>query len=251
VRRHHGAAAYATRVRASAARRFWDSRAEEDAFFFVDDRLEYGSPDLERFWAEGEKDLETLLESVGAQLAPSDDAVDIGCGVGRLSRAMAERVRSVRAIDVSPRMLERARKHNADLDNVTWLLGDGTSLAGIESRSADAVVSHVVFQHIPDPEVTLGYVREIGRVLRPGGWGAFQISNDLGRHGPVGLVEKLRTRARELARRGPRGMASPYWRGSGVELGALRDAAGVASMDVERVVGEGTKWCIVRVRRRP
>ena len=33
---------------------FWDARAREDAFFFVDDRLDYGSPDEERFWTGGE-----------------------------------------------------------------------------------------------------------------------------------------------------------------------------------------------------
>jgi SAM-dependent methyltransferase len=238
-------------VKASDARRFWDSRAEEDAFYFVDDRLEYGSPDLDRFWAEGEKDLDTLLEAVGAELKPSDDVVDIGCGVGRLSRAISKRARTVRSVDVSPKMLEQAKKYNADIDNVEWVLGDGTSLAGIDSGSADAAVSHVVFQHIPDPEVTLGYVRELGRVLRPGGWAAFQISNDLGRHDDLGAVEKLRTRARELLKRGPRGFASPYWRGSAVEIPALRSAADEASMDVEQVHGEGTKWCIVLVRRRP
>ena len=237
-------------MKASDARRYWDSRAEEDAFFFVDDRLEYGSPDLDRFWAEGEKDLDTLLAAVGVELKPSDDVVDVGCGVGRLSRAAAKRARSVRSIDVSPRMLEAARKHNADVDGIEWLLGDGTSLAGIDSGSADAVVSHVVFQHIPDPEVTLGYVREIGRVLRPGGWGVFQISNDPRLHGELGLLERARTRARELLKRGPRGLASPYWRGSHIEIPALRSAADDGSMDVERIVGESTKWCIVLVRRR-
>ena len=238
-------------MKASDARRYWDSRAEDDAFFYVDDRLEYGSPDMERFWEDCETDLEYLLSTVGAALQPSDDVVDIGCGVGRLSRAIAKRARSVQAIDVSPQMLERAKAHNGDLDNVTWLLGDGTSLAGIDDASADAVVSHVVFQHIPDPQVTLGYVREIGRVLRPGGWAVFQVSNDPGLHGELGVVERARSRARELLKRAPRGLASPYWRGSYVEIPGLRAAAHDASMDVERIVGEGTKWCVVLLRRRP
>ena len=32
---------------------FWDERAREDAFYFVDSRLDYGDPDVERFWAGG------------------------------------------------------------------------------------------------------------------------------------------------------------------------------------------------------
>ena len=34
--------------------RFWDARAREDAFYFVDNTLNYRAPDLERFWAGGE-----------------------------------------------------------------------------------------------------------------------------------------------------------------------------------------------------
>src|SRR3712207_34994 len=125
----------------SAARRFWDQRAEADAFFAVDDRLDTRSPDLDRFWAGGREALDRLLGAVGASFRPTDEVVEIGCGVGRLTRVIAERVSSVRAVDVSERMLRLAREHNPDLDGVEWMLGDGKTLEGVESRSADAVVS--------------------------------------------------------------------------------------------------------------
>jgi SAM-dependent methyltransferase len=233
----------------SAARRFWDRRAEEDAFFAVDSRLEFGSPDLERFWAGGREDLDLLLSTVGAELRPGDEVVEIGCGVGRLTRVLAERVASVRALDVSERMLELAREHNPGLANVEWMLGDGTSLAGVDSSSADAVVSHVVFQHIPDPAVTLGYVREIGRVLRPGGWAAFQVSNDPSVHRPRGAAARARVAAARLLRRGGPWHENAHWRGSHVELSELRSAAAGGSMRIERVDGEGTQYCIVLARR--
>jgi SAM-dependent methyltransferase len=132
---------------------------------------------------------------------------------------------------------------------VEWILGDGETLEGVESRSADAVVSHVVFQHIPDPQITLGYVREIGRVLRPGGWAAFQVSNDPAVHRPRGVPSRLRAVvSRILGRRGP-WHENPHWLGSYVELPALREAAADASMTVERVRGEGTQYCLVLTRR--
>jgi SAM-dependent methyltransferase len=227
------------------ARDFWDRRAEEDAFFAVDSRLEFGNPDLERFWAEGVADFDRLLDSVGATLQPDDEVVEIGCGVGRLTRVIADRAASVRALDVSERMLELAREHNPELSNAEWILGDGSSLAGIDSQSADAVISHVVFQHIPDPETTLGYVREIGRVLRPSGWAAFQISNDPDVHRPRGLKPRLQ----RLLGRGP-WHENPHWRGSYLEVAQVRAAAADGSMDVERVAGEGTQYCIVLTRRR-
>jgi SAM-dependent methyltransferase len=230
---------------------FWDQRAEEDAFFFVDNRLDYGNPDLPRFWAEGRRDLDLLLDALGARVEPTDAVLEIGCGVGRLTRGLAARAASVQALDVSARMLELARRHNPELDNVQWILGDGTSLAPVESSSIDACVSHVVFQHIPDPAITLGYVIEIGRVLRPGGWAAFQISNDPRVHRRRPLRARMKLELLALTGRAPRGQEDQRWRGSMVELDDLRSAAAEGSMQVERVIGESTQLCCVLTRRLP
>jgi SAM-dependent methyltransferase len=232
------------------AREFWDARAEEDAFYFVDNRLEYGSPDVEQFWAEGERDLEVLLGAVGAVVPAGADVVEIGCGVGRLTRVLAAAAGSVQALDVSPRMVEMAQTLNPALEDVSWLVGDGASLAGVESSSADVVVSHVVFQHIAEPAVTLGYVREIGRVLRPGGFAVFQFSNDPAVHRRPRGARGLAARARSAVRRGPRGQEHPDWRGSAVSVEDLRAAAGDGGMEVERLVGEGTQYCVALTRRR-
>jgi SAM-dependent methyltransferase len=227
---------------------FWDARAREDAFFFVDNRLDYGRPDLERFWSGGAADLDRLLGGLGAAIGATDDVVEIGCGVGRLTRVLSERAASVRALDVSPNMLDLAREHNPALDNVAWLLGDGMTLHGIESASAEAVVSHVVFQHIPDPRITLGYVREIGRVLRPGGWAAFQISNDPRVHGPHRRRARIAAALKALSNRRPQGQRDPRWLGSMVDLHDLKAAAADGAMTTERVVGEGTQLCCVLTR---
>jgi SAM-dependent methyltransferase len=231
-------------------REFWDERADENPLFFVDNTLDYRHPDEEAFWAQGRDWLDRLLGEVGAELRPEDDVVEIGCGVGRLTRAIAHRARFVRALDVSPRMLELARRH-AGLDNVEWLLGDGESLAGIADASADACISHVVFQHIPDPAVTLGYVREMGRVLRPGGWAAFQVSNDHGLHRKRRGREGMRIFLRAVTRRGPSGQADPHWLGSAVDLDELSRAAADGGLEVARVSGAGTQFCFVLLERPP
>lgn len=229
-------------------RRFWDRRAREDAFYFVDNRLPYRRADPERFWAGGEADLDTLLEAVDVAIRRSDVVVEIGCGVGRITRPLAARAGEVIAVDVSERMLELARRENSQLHNVRWLLGDGSTLAGIADGSADAFVSHVVFQHIPDPRITLRYVREMGRVLRSGGWSAFQFSNDPSMHWPPSLPVRLRAGARSVLGRGPRGQAAPAWRGSAVELDELEEAASEGGMRLERVVGAGSQFCVVLAR---
>jgi SAM-dependent methyltransferase len=230
---------------------FWDARAEEDAFYFVDNDLRYGDPDVEWFWARGVEIVDKVLEATGTTIEPGDEIVEIGCGVGRLTRPLAERGASVRALDVSAAMLERARELNPGLENVDWIHGDGETLTSVADASADACFSWVVFQHIPDPEVTLGYVREMGRVLRPGGWSVFQISDSPGVHEPRSATTRLKDTVRSLAGRGPGGQHHPAWLGSAIDLGRLREVAAEAGMDTERIVGEGTQHCLVMLRRRP
>jgi SAM-dependent methyltransferase len=226
-------------------RRFWDERAREQPWFYVDNRIAYDAPDLERFWDEGSVDLDTLLGMAGVTIAPGDVLVDIGCGVGRLTRVMAARAGHVYALDISEGMLELARRYNPHLDNVTWLRGDGVTLAGVPDAAADACVSHVVFQHIPDPAITFGYVREMGRVLRPGGWAAFQVSTDAAVHRAPGLGIRLRG----FLRRGPRGQSNPAWLGSAVRIEEVRAAAAAGGLRLERVGNEGTQFSVVRLRR--
>jgi SAM-dependent methyltransferase len=237
-------------MEAGHMRRFWDERAREDAFFFVDNTGRYGSPDTERFWSSGETALEAFSQRLGVTVAPDEVVLDIGCGLGRLTRALAGRSGAVVALDVSADMLAQARELNAHLSNVTWLQGDGLSLAPVESGSVDAIVSFVVFQHIPDPAITLGYVREMGRVLRPGGWSAFQVSNDPGVHVASPARAGLRARIARLAGRAPRGQSDPAWLGSAVDIDELTAVAASAGMDVEAVEGAGQQFCLVVLRRR-
>jgi SAM-dependent methyltransferase len=231
----------------TSMREFWDERAREDAFYFVDNRIKYKDPAEEaRFWEMGRTDLDLLLGAVDVSLQPDWAVVEIGCGVGRLTRVIAERAASVKALDVSSEMLAIARNENSELSNVEWIHGDGVSLGGVGDGVADAVVSHVVFQHIPDPQITLGYIREVGRVLKPGGVAALHVSNDKAVHQQrASLGERLRA----LVGRAPKGQAHEAWTGSAVELDDVQAAAADGGMTVEKVVGEGTQYMVVRLRR--
>lgn len=228
------------------AERYWDSRARENALYFVNNELDYRAPDADSFWRSGVEAVDRLLASVGLEVDRTDRLLDIGCGVGRLTRALAARAAHVTGIDISHRMLEQARELNRHLTNVEWIHGDGHSLSGVPDASLDGCVSHVVFQHLPRPELTLGYVREIGRVLRTGGWAAFQVSTDPRVHeNRAGIRERVRG----VLRVGPRGLADPAWRGSPVDLGALRAVTSESGLRVESLVGGGTQFTAVGLRR--
>ncbi len=225
---------------------FWNARARENANYFVDNRLDYNAGDEAQLWREGEADLMRMLGSVGARLEPQDTVLDVGCGVGRLTRALAGRAEHVHGIDVSAEMLTRASANLAGVANVTLHQGDGTGLGPIADASVDAVISLVVFQHIPDPVVTLGYVREIGRVLSPGGWAAFQVSNDPSVHAAGSPTP---SRLKVLLGRAPKGQSDPAWRGSAVSLEALHAAVADGGMRVAALAGEGTQFCVARTVR--
>jgi ubiquinone/menaquinone biosynthesis C-methylase UbiE len=225
---------------------FWDKRAREDAMFFVDDREPYGNADEERFWEQGERDLDHVLGKLGARIEEGDAVVDLGCGVGRLTRVIAQRADEVYALDVSKEMLAQARQHNAHLDNVEWVQGDGTTLQPIPDQAADAVISHVVFQHIPDPKITYGYVAEIGRVLRPGGWAAFQVSDDPAIHQ---ATQSLGEKAKAAVGRAPKGQDEPEWLGSAIDMDELEATANKAHLKFKHVEGEGTQFCLILARR--
>ncbi len=226
-------------------RSFWNARAREDAFYFVDTRQRYKAPDADHFW-DAAPLLDYMLDGLGVDIAPGDTVLEVGCGLGRMTRVLAGKASEVVAVDVSDEMLTRARALNRELENVRWVLGDGASLDGVPDESIDGCVSVVVFQHIPEPGITLGYVREIGRVLRPHGWAALQVSNDPSVHRPEG---GWRARVKAIAGRRPRGLHHPAWVGSAVDLDELAAVAAEASMGVERVWGEGSVYCQVLLRK--
>jgi SAM-dependent methyltransferase len=234
-------------VREQEMRRFWNERAREDAFYFVDTRQRYRRPNSERFWAADEL-VDYVFSQLEIEVGGGDTLLEIGCGIGRITRCLAGRVHEVIALDVSDEMLRRARELNPQLDNVRWIQGDGVSLAEIEPDSIDACMSLVVLQHVPDAEITLGYVRELGRVLRRGGWAALQVSNDPSIHRPR---DRLPQRALALVGLGPRGQRHPAWLGSYVEISAIESAAAESGTVVERVWGAGTQYCLVLLRRPP
>lgn len=94
--------------------------------------------------------------------------VEVGCGPGRMTSLLAERFDRVVAVDVSPGMLAHART-SVPAANVDFRLVSGTALDSVEGGIADVLLCYLVLQHLPARRVVLGYLREFGRVLAPGG----------------------------------------------------------------------------------
>lgn len=95
-----------------------------------------------------------------------DRCVEIGCGVGRLTTQLATAFPQLTAIDVSSDMIQRARA--AAPTGVTFHQVDGPVIP-VASDEVDAVFSVHVMQHLENSDVLVAYIREMARVLRPGG----------------------------------------------------------------------------------
>ena len=190
-------------------RRTWDALAGGDTAVYV------GDP------ATGASELAGLLGRLDAH-PRGGTCVEVGCGPGRMTGALAERFDRVLALDVSPAMLEQARAH-VTAANVTFLAVPGDRLEGVEDRTADAVVCYLVLQHLPSGEVVRAYLREFARVLAPQGEAYIHVPVLQGAAGR--LRRALRTPLLRLARRPEHGAAFRGFRLTRRELDrALADA---------------------------
>jgi ubiquinone/menaquinone biosynthesis C-methylase UbiE len=102
-----------------------------------------------------------------ARPGPADRLLDVACGPGLVVCAFAPQVQAATGIDVTPAMLERARKLAADngLANVAWRQGDVYALP-YEDASFTIVTTRFSCHHFLDPAAVL---REMVRVCTPGG----------------------------------------------------------------------------------
>lgn len=100
-------------------------------------------------------------------LRPGMKVLDLGCGPGHFTRALAERYGEIIFVgmDLSERMLTLARKSCGGLPNLSFTRGDALDLP-LEDGSFDSVLSMASIKHWPDQARGL---REIRRILKPGG----------------------------------------------------------------------------------
>jgi 2-polyprenyl-3-methyl-5-hydroxy-6-metoxy-1,4-benzoquinol methylase len=131
-----------------------------------------GSWDDEEFFATGRLEVDATLKDVGDLLVAHNAALDFGCGLGRLSQAMAPHFASVTGVDVARSMVEGAQARNAFPDRVSYVVNTAATLP-FDDASFDFVYSNLVLQHVPPPGAE-GYISELVRVLRPGGVLVFQ-----------------------------------------------------------------------------
>lgn len=178
-----------TRELARKMRRDWDRRARENARHYVVTGQQQWSD--EEFYRSGEVALrEDILNDLGNICRGKDPkqmtVLEIGCGAGRVTRALAGVFGQVYAVDVSAEMVRQARRAVSGLPNVKIFRNNGLDLSVLRrpwwrrgtrgGRPAiDFAFSCMVFQHIASREIIENYVREVHSLLVPGGLFKFQV----------------------------------------------------------------------------
>jgi SAM-dependent methyltransferase len=128
-----------------------------------------------------------LLEQAALLTGSKGRVLDIGAGRGELLREARSQGWSSIGIETSPSFADQAARHSG-----VEVRRESIEHCGFAAGSFDAVILSAVLEHVYDPN---GLIREIARVLRPGGALFIQVPNEQGLYFRLGnLYQKLRGR---------------------------------------------------------
>ena len=152
------------------ARRAWDRHARTRS---LEATSSHDATDADTYWRSGERDWGLVLDVANqAGLAARGSVIEIGCGLGRLTRLAAGDFSRVIGLDVSPEMLRQARIQ-ANAANISYELVGSDGRIPSAAESVDLVYAWTVFRHM-SKEMFGRYLDEARRVLKPGGCLAFE-----------------------------------------------------------------------------
>ena len=173
----------------SQMRRDWERRAQENSRHYVATGQKQWTD--EEFFRSGEmtvaEEILNDLPNICQGKEPKQMRVlEIGCGAGRVTRALAGLFGEVYAVDISREMVRQARQAVAAFPGVRVFQNNGKDLRALDDHwwnrfgigrqvEVDFAFSVIVFQHIPSRRIIENYVREVHRLLRPGGLFKFQV----------------------------------------------------------------------------
>ena len=192
----------------------WERLAEVDPLWAV-----LTAPDQKRqgwvvddFFATGEVEIAHVFSVVDGLGRPAGSrrALDFGCGVGRLTRALGMRFESAIGVDISEAMIAQARLLNEAFPQCEFRVNAAPDLGQFETSSFDFVYSSIVLQHLRSVADIERYVTEFLRVTRPGGVVVFGIPSHISfpyslqpRRRLYGLLRRLGVSEAWMLRRTP------------------------------------------------
>jgi len=160
----------------------WNAMAELDPLWAIlsDAEKKFGRWDPQEFFSDGDREAKRVVRMCEANGVGVfyGKLLDFGCGVGRMTRAFSQFFCSCVGIDVSGKMVELARKFNADRPHCEFVASASATMPFADA-TFDFVFSVLVLQHLPKKSMILGYISEFIRVAKDGGVIVFQLTNEV------------------------------------------------------------------------
>jgi SAM-dependent methyltransferase len=200
-------------MQVAAHKRDWEEFASVgDPFWAVvaDPKLKYGGWDADAFYAGGQREVDAMMREAAELGRPArrSRALDFGCGVGRLTRALGAHFDEVLGLDISEAMVDNARRLNAGHPRCSFALNVADDLHALDDESFDLVHTRIVLQHQPSRRAIERYLGEFLRVLRADGLLVFQLPSRLS----LAVRAQPRVTAYRLLRRLGATPRFLYWR---------------------------------------
>ncbi len=192
----------------------------------------------------GEEDVARALAVTRMRIGPNRTLLEIGCGVGRMSAALATRFGRVIGVDVASTLIDEAQRRNGH-DHVSFEVCDGVHLRPAGASGCDTAFSYEVLYYL-NPRALTTYFIDTFVLLRSGGEFVFQLNME-----PI----RLTTHLSFLFRRALYACGIKHWRGWPTGAGMkryyhsetwLRRSLERIGFRVERIVGSNVRqqWIV-------
>lgn len=190
----------------------WEGLAQQDALWAIltDPSKKRGKWNEAEFFGTGEMEIQTIFGHLKQHdwMPSAGLALDFGCGVGRLSRALSPYFDKVVGVDVSETMIRKAAELNRDYNTkIEFRHNPNSNLELIPNNSLSFIYSTIVLQHISKSEAIF-FIEEFLRKLESNGICIFQVpTKDIQK---ISLLKKLRDRIKIRERLARFGIGKAY-----------------------------------------
>ena len=178
-------------------KRDWEILAQLDPLWAISTlpHMKFNKWNIEQFFLRGEKLNNELMEEIKQIGYPTafKTAMDLGCGVGRISRFLAKNFEECYGVDISETMVELAKKYNHEIFNCKFVVNSGKNLSMFSENYFNLVYSRIVLQHIPEKEIIKNYIREFIRILKKKGLLYFQLPSHVPIRSKIRPIHRIYT----------------------------------------------------------
>lgn len=159
----------------------WNEFAKTDPLWAIltEDGKKGNKWQTAEFFETGVLEIEKVLQQLAEKNITIERhrALDFGCGVGRLTQALANHFDEVWGVDIAPAMIEQANLYNKHSNKCRFIVNKKNVLSIFDECSFDFLYTNIVLQHMR-PKYAKKYIREFIRVIKPNGIAVFQLPSE-------------------------------------------------------------------------